>query len=193
MSFAALPRAAAWHHRQARDGFEVVFFETDTSHIRLHGHTAAVEDGTAWTVRYDITLDRDWHTQRARVWATSTAGEREVSLEVDGMGGWVADGSGRSDLDGYLDVDLESSACTNTIPVHRMDLAVGEAAEAPAVYVRAPDLTVEPLEQLYARVDAEGPLQRYDYSAPVFDFESRLVYDQSALVLEYPGIASRAH
>lgn len=36
-----------------------------------------------------------------------------------------------------------------------------------------------------------GGQQRYDYAAPVFGFTDRLVYDESGLVLEYPGIARR--
>lgn len=32
----------------------------------------------------------------------------------------------------------------------------------------------------------------YDYRAPMFDFECRLIYDQYGLVLDYPGIAIRA-
>jgi hypothetical protein len=32
---------------------------------------------------------------------------------------------------------------------------------------------------------------QYDYAAPIFDFECRLVYDNAGLVLDYPGIAQR--
>jgi uncharacterized protein len=53
--------------------------------------------------------------------------------------------------------------------------------------VRAVDLTVERLEQTYVRLPDQG----YDYVAPVFDFACRLVYDESGLVLDYPGIAVR--
>ena len=35
-------------------------------------------------------------------------------------------------LDGCIDVDLKSSCCTNTIPVHRLQLGVGQSADAPA-------------------------------------------------------------
>lgn len=42
-----------------------------------------------------------------------------------------------------------------------------------------------------ARSGFEGAHQRYDYAAPAFGFTSRLVYDDSGLVLEYPGIAER--
>lgn len=94
-------------------------------------------------------------------------------------------------LDGCLDVDLESSSCTNAFPVHRLGLRVGQGSEAPAAWVRALDLSVERLEQRYVRLDDDGPRTRYDYTAPDLGFTSRLVYDESGLVLEYPGIAVR--
>lgn len=160
---------------------------------RLRGHTAAVEEGQAWSVEYVIVLDETWRTRRAHVWGLSAAGELEVTVETDGVGLWQVNGEARPDLDGCLDVDLEASACTNTIPVRRMGLGVGERADAPAVYVRAADLAVEQLEQTYERVPDEDGLECYDYRAPVFDFECRLAYDDSGLVLDYPGIAARVH
>ena len=57
----------------------------------------------------------------------------------------LARGNGRAEpeLDGCFDVDLEASACTNTLPIHRLaGLGIGEEAAAPAVYVRATDLAV---------------------------------------------------
>lgn len=80
---------------------------------------------------------------------------------------------------------------TNALPVHRMGLLIGARASAPAAYVRALDLSVERLDQDYVRTADEGRHQRYDYTAPVFDFACRLVYDTSGLVLDYPGIAVR--
>ena len=54
------------------------------------------------------------------------------------------------------------------------------------------DLSVGRLDQDYVRSADEGRHLRYDYAAPVFDFACRLVYDESGLVLDYPGIAVRA-
>ena len=80
---------------------------------------------------------------------------------------------------------------TNALPVHRLGLPVGGRATAPAAYVRARDLAVERLEQTYARVTDETSHQRYDYRAPAFEFACRLVYDESGLAIDYPGIAVR--
>jgi hypothetical protein len=80
----------------------------------------------------------------------------------------------------------------NSLPVHRLGLRVGERADAPAVYVRAPILRVERLQQSYARLaDDGGERGRYDYVAPAFDFRTVLTYDRFGLVLNYPGIAVR--
>ena len=193
MPFADPPRCAAWRHREARDGFEVVFLRSDGDGCRLEGDTAAVEEGKAWAVRYDISVDPGWTTRSARVRGRASSGQRELSLEADGAGRWRVDDAPAGQLDGCLDVDLESSSLTNAFPVHRLGLGVGEEAEAPAAYVRALDLSVERLEQHYRRLeDDDRGRQRFHYVSPAFDFECVLVYDEFGLVLDYPGIAVRA-
>ncbi len=190
--FSDPPRIAAWQHRDARNGFEVVFLHVDDDGYRIDGHTAAVEDGQAWAVEYVITLDLDWLTKSALVHGRSATGRHELMLEADGAGGWKANGAPLPDLDGCLDVDLEASSFTNAFPVHRLELEVGREAEAPAAYVRALDLSVERLEQRYAREANDGDRQRYHYTSPAFEFETELVYDEAGLVIDYPGIAVRA-
>lgn len=191
MTFDALPESAAWRHTGLRDGFEVAFFRGGDDGYHFEGHTTAVEQGAAWAVRYVIELDREWLTLAADVTSWVPAGERRVHLESDGAGRWSVDGAPRPELDGCLDVDLESSALTNAIPVHRLALSAGGAASAPAAYVRALDLGVERLEQRYARRRETAALV-FDYEAPQFDFRCRLLYDPAGLVVDYPGIAVRA-
>lgn len=181
------PQVAAWLHRGASTGFEVLF----ASQGRFEGHVTAAEQGEAWAVRYVIEAGADWVTRRAQVTCRSAAGERSVELEPDGRGVWRVDGEPAPQLDGCLDVDLDASAFTNAFPVNRLKLEVGESADAPAAYVRAPDLAVERLDQRYARVDDRDGRSRYDYAAPRFGFTSLLAYDTDGLVADYPGIALR--
>src|SRR3954452_1066411 len=188
MRFLEPPRSAAWQHVDVRRGFEVVFLRAEG----VEGDTTALEGDEVWTVRYAIALRSDWRTASAEITGRSTTGTHEVALRSDGRGRWQVDGRNRPELDGCFDVDLESSAFTNALPVHRLDLAVGEEAEAPAAYVRAVDLSVERLEQQYVRLADVSGRERYRYSAPSFDFECELVYDEHGLVVDYPGIATRA-
>jgi uncharacterized protein len=188
VSFLPPPASACWQHREARSGFEVAYFTATLDGVRVEGTTAAAEDGEAWVVSYLVSLDAAWTTRSARITARTASGSRETVLESDGAGHWIVDGGAAPHLDGCMDVDLESSAMTNAFPVHRLDLRAGQAADAPAAYVRALDLTAERLEQGYRRIAD----QEYDYSAPAFGFTALLRYDDSGLVVDYPGIAMRA-
>lgn len=190
--FSALPRAAAWAHQDARVGFEVVHFQpAQDGHLAV-GCTTAVEGGQAWIVDYVIRVDADWRTRSAEVHGRSSAGASSLTLQADGDGRWQVNGMPAPHLEGCIDVDLESSAMTNALPVHRLALHHGEQAAAPAAYVRAVGLSVERLEQTYVRTHDEGSRQQYAYDAPAFDFSCLLVYDAAGLVLGYPGIAVRA-
>jgi hypothetical protein len=191
MSFADLPKYAAWRHRDAREGFEIAFLRAGDDGTHLEGATTAVEDGEGWIVRYLINLTLGWLTRWARVSGRSASGAHELTLEADGAGRWRVNGAPAPNLDGCLDVDLESSSLTNALPVHRLELEVGQEADAPAAYVRAVDLSVDRLEQHYVRLGDGPDGERYDYTAPGFDFESVLSYDEFGLVLDYPGIARR--
>ena len=185
-----LPAAAAWRHVDAREGFEVLFIERHERGWRFSGRTVAVEAGRPWTVGYAIDVDENWRTTGAQVTGRAANGERILDITSDGNGNWRADGIHVRELDGCLDLDLESSAFTNTLPIHRLQLRPGADAQAPAAYVRAADLRLERLEQRYARLEDDSGL-RYDYEAPDLDFRTQLHYDCTGLVLTYPGIAVR--
>jgi hypothetical protein len=192
MPFLPPPPSAAWAHQEARSGFEVVYFQPrDDGHLVI-GATTAVEGGQSWIVDYEIRVDVGWRTRSARVTGRSSSRARTRLLEGDGEGRWRIDGEPALHLNGCLDVDLESSAMTNALPVHRLAHTTGAVAQAPATYVRARDLSIERLEQQYARTIDQDEHQRYDYTAPAFNFSCQLVYDEAGLVLEYPGIAVRA-
>jgi hypothetical protein len=187
-----IPRVAAWRHIDAREAFEVAFLSPSAHGLRIDGHAAAVEHGAPFAARWTIQLDRGWRTVRAHLWAQSPLGLHERRLEADGDGGWRVDGAPAPALGGLLDVDLEASAMTNAVPVHRLALPVGARADVPAVYVRALDLAVERLDQTYERLpDAPGGGRRYAYAAPRFGTSCELVYAPDGLVADYPGLAVR--
>ncbi len=128
-----------------------------------------------WAVRYTLVVDERWHVRRAVVAGLSATGTDVVVIDVNEDGRWRVDGRAEPDLDGCFDVDLEASACTNTLPIHRLALGVDEEAAAPAVYVRATDLAVMRLEQTYRRLESPDDRPRYHYRSSTFDFECVLV------------------
>jgi hypothetical protein len=89
-------------------------------------------------------------------------------------------------LAGALDVDLGFTPATNTLPIRRLALAVGESAPVRSAWLRFPELRLEPLEQTYTR-EAE---QRFRYQALVDGelFTARLDTDAFGRVLRYEGL-----
>lgn len=192
MRLSPLPSAASWKHLGARSGFELTFFREglDAGH-RLIGHTTANEESALWSVGYDILLDAGWRTVAVHATTLGPKGARAVTLSRDAEDGWIVDGEARPDLDGCVDVDFESSAVTNTLPLHRIAFEVGETVTVSSAFVRADDLRVERLEQTYALMARSSDRLIFHYESPVFSFACDLVYDAAGLVLEYPGIAAR--
>ena len=193
MPFAAPPRSAAWEHREARSGFEVVFLRPDEDgcqHRGPHGGGRG-RRGVGRRLRH-LPRPRLGDQKRAGVGPRGPrAGASCVSRWCAPVAGWSTASRPRSSTAASTSTSSPPSL-TNAFPVHHLGLEVGQAAEAPAAYVRALDLAVERLEQRYLRLDDEGDLRRYHYTSPAFDFECELVYDASGLVLDYPGIAVRA-
>jgi hypothetical protein len=85
-------------------------------------------------------------------------------------------------LDGAVDVDLGVTPSTNTLPIRRLGLEIGEHADLVVAWVRFPDLAVERSDQRYTRL-AENT---YRYASGSFsrDIEA----DDLGLVTSYPDL-----
>jgi hypothetical protein len=81
-----------------------------------------------------------------------------------------------------VDVDLSFTPATNTLPIRRLGLEVGDEAEIHVAWLVWPELSVRPVLQRYARLAED----RYRYAQD--DFEAELTVDEHGLVLEYEGL-----
>jgi hypothetical protein len=155
----------------------------------LRGVVTGIEEGVAFALAYEIDVDPAWRTRRAVVRSLLPGDGAEVELARNGEDEWSVDGRHRPELDGIVDVDLEASAMTNTLPAHRLELV--DRTPGPAAYVRL-DLTVEALEQWYGpTVPLPEDARRVGYLAPRFRADFDLTYDASGLVVDYPSLATR--
>jgi uncharacterized protein len=170
-----------WQGRQPELGAEYATVEPVRQGTRLSGTVVAAENGPV-RVEYTVVVDPSWRTRRAVVTLADGATSRTVELVADGTGAWWrSDGTALPHLAGCLDVDVSFTPATNTLPLRRLDLAVGSSADVPAAWV-APDLDLQVLHQSYARV---GEL-RYRYRSP--GFEAAIEVDEHLLVTDYEGL-----
>jgi hypothetical protein len=120
----------------------------------------------------------------------ATAGStRSLSLQTTGPGRWRhLDGRAIDELDGCLDVDIWPTPFTNSFPIRRESMAVGERRQFRVAWISAPDLTVEPQSQASTRLAERLYLfENLDGSG----FRAELPVDEDGIVLDYPGLFRR--
>jgi hypothetical protein len=114
---------------------------------------------------------------------------QSLSLRTDGQGHRRHnDGRICGDLDGCLDVDIWPTPFTNSFPIRRQPMAVGERREFRMAWIFGPDLRVQPQPQAYTRLGERlYLLQNLDGSG----FSVELPVDEDGLVMDYPGLFRR--
>jgi uncharacterized protein len=136
-------------------------------------------------VTYIVRCSPDWVTRAVAVNETRQDGERSFELVADDDRRWWMGGEPVPVLEGCVDVDLGVTPSTNTLPIRRLGLEVGETAEIDAAWIRFPDLDVVRASQRYTRLAD----RRYLYQSNTFQAE--LDVDDLGLVVTYPGIWKR--
>jgi len=150
--------------------------------------TAVVEfAGVPAEASYRVVCDSSWRTRRVHVGVVRGDEKAALRLEADGAGRWHSGGREVPEYQGSLDVDLGIGASTNTVPIRRLNLAVGGAAEIVAAWVRFPDLSLERLPQRYTRLAED----RFRYESLDSDFTAELVVDELGLIVHYSGWCER--
>jgi len=182
------PPAILWQRIQGT-GLERFELREEADGWALRGTILALEKHGPAQADYEILCDAAWYTRRADISLRDTVGERSLRLTVEN-GRWYENGNERQAVRGCIDIDLGWSPSTNTLPIRRLGLAVGEKSGIiTAAWVRFPELTLEPLPQEYERL-AE---RRYRYSSRGGGFTAELEVDEDGLVLDYQGIWQRVN
>ena len=167
--------------RLSRPGLERFELSSRPSRWTLRGTILAPAGREPVEVRYEVVCNKDWKTTGAHV--TLLRGRRERSLELAvRKGRWYARGREIRRVRGSIDVDLGWSPSTNTLPIRRLGLRVGESSgPLTMAWVRFPELTVQPLAQEYRRL---AP-RRYLYGSRQGSFAAELEVDRDGLVVTY--------
>lgn len=100
---------------------------------------------------------------------------------------WLVNDAARPDLGDAREVDLSASPLTNSLPIRRLGLEVGQGADIVAAYIRVPELDVTPDPQRYTRTG----IFEYLYESRNSDFRRTITVDHDGLVTQYPGLFTR--
>lgn len=147
----------------------------------LTGTVIGEFDNLLLEVRYTVRCSVQWQTQSVGLSVRRQGEFDHVSLIRDHAGNWKRDGADLPRLRGVSDVDIAVTPSTNTLPIRRLDLAVGESREVTAAWVRFPSLEIQPLTQRYTRTSDV----RYTYESAGGKFRAELEVDEHGLVTRY--------
>ena len=149
---------------------------------RFSGMIVAKLQGSPLAARYEILVDNSFKTRSLTIEKMShgEAFVKRVELRDDM---WLVDGKNRSDLRECTDVDIEATPATNTLPIRRYGLEVGERVDLAVLWMRIPSLRVELLKQSYERTGE----REYRYRS-ASGFTVKLEVDDSGLVTKYGNI-----
>jgi hypothetical protein len=147
------------------------------------------EDRGPFRLRYHLAWEASWQLHEAELTLETGHATRSLILRTDGQGRW-RDGHGRAmdELEGCMDIDIWPTPFTNSFPIRRTPLAVGERREFLMAWVDGTKLTVHAQAQAYTRLAERLYLfESLDRSG----FQAELPVDEDGIVLDYPGLFRR--
>jgi len=174
-------RTVVWRNR-ANQGNDYCSLWQQTHGWLLRGTAITfLEDGRPMLAEYEIGCDRLWHTRHVTVERVIGSKKDSVDLTVDSSGAWYSSGEQLPALRECVDIDLAVTPATNTLPIRRLNLEVGESRGVAAAWLKFPELTLEILPQRYTH----RYMGRYFYESSS-GFSAELLVDDLGLVVSYP-------
>lgn len=175
-----------WNPAQEGVGLEHLLLSDDEASAVV----LAFDDATGpFRLSYRLAWGPSWQLRQADLLLDTHQASRALSLRTDGQGHW-RDGQNRvlHALEGCLDIDIWPTPFTNSFPIRRAPLAVGERREFRMVWVDGPQLSLQAQRQAYTRLaDRLYRFESLDGSGFVVD----LPVDDEGVVLDYPGLFRR--
>ncbi len=150
----------------------------------LSGTAVFAHEGVPCRLEYLIACSFGWQTLHARIAGWIGTKAVRLNLVVDSAHRWRLNGENCPGVDGCIDLDLGFSPATNTLPIRRLGLEIGESAQVTAAWLQFPQLTLQPLVQGYRRTAD----RKYRYEALGGTFTAELEVSPNGMVVRYPGL-----
>jgi hypothetical protein len=143
--------------------------------------------GSPTALHYRVRCDAEWRTTEATIDGWHGARTVELRVRRARAGSWTLNGVPCPAVAGCIDLDLSFTPATNLLPLRRLDLPVGQAAEVRSAWLEWPAAVLTPLVQRYRR----RSVTEYDYEADLpgaAKFVGVLRVEPPGWVLDYSGL-----
>src|SRR5690349_17384554 len=101
----------------------------------LEGTSVSLEESVVIRLNYQVRCDDAWRSTDAEI--DGWLGARPVAIRITHTAGgdWVINGNVVDGLNDCIDLDLGFTPSTNTLALRRLNLADGQAEDAPAAWL----------------------------------------------------------
>ncbi len=192
-------RVLMWRRLDQLGLERVAIGRSKAGHRRFAGTVLTVNETTPVLIRYVLLCDEDWSSQYLALDVRSAPGaSRYVQFIHVDSGHWQFRQATTRDAvvsepfrdlplpPECIDIDFGFSPLTNTLPLRRLRPRVGSRVETTAVWIRFPELDVQPLQQRYYRQS----LQEVVYES-MTGFQATLSVDAFGYVIRYDDLWER--
>ena len=147
------------------------------------------EQHGAFRLTYSLAWDAAWHLHEAEFVVVTADSRKVLHLQTAGDGHW-RDGEGRAlgHIDGCIDIDIWPTPFTNSFPIRREPLALGERRTFRVAWIGAPELSIHAQVQAYTRL---GDRLYLFESLDGGNFRAEIPVDDDGIVLDYPNFFRR--
>lgn len=196
-----MQRTVAWR-ALAWEGIEHLSLDVTEERTVADGLILAVLEGRPQRVWYRLWLDPEGLVERVYAFCSKAppargltpvdVDARHIMIDPSEPGVWT-DSAGKhlAKLDGCLDVDITVTPYTNTLPINRLRLDEGQAAEIDVAWIHIPEMRVEKAPQRYTLLERHATGARYRFESLGSDFQADIDVDADGLVLNYPDLFER--
>jgi uncharacterized protein len=175
-----------WNKKRKGSGLEHLIVSERLADSML---LAFDEEGGPFRLAYRLVWDEFWRIQEAELLLATERATRSLNLQTDGQGHWRhRDGDPIAELDGCLDIDIWPTPFTNTFPIRRDPMKIGERQQFRVAWIAAPALAVHPQVQAYTRL---AERLYFFESLDGSGFTAELAVDEDGIVLDYPDLFRR--
>jgi hypothetical protein len=178
-----LHRTVLWLTQHA-PGAEHVEIHQCPKGYQIHSRMAGSEEGLPVSAGYRLDVDAAWSVIRVVATWSMAGDSHRLRLQRSPSCEWSDSTGARPDLTGCVDIDIAWTPFTNTLPIRRLGLAIGERRAISVAYIAPPDLTVTPVQQQYTRLATD----RWRYEGYPSGFVADLKVDEDGLVVNYPDL-----
>ncbi len=137
-----------------------------------------------FSLNYTIITNLSWETIYFAAKSEINGKSRSISYSSDGRGNWSEDGKFIKEFTECIDIDIQLTPFTNTLPINRLRLATNDEVQIKVLYIDILEQTEAALNQKYKRLSTNS----YKYQNVPNDFEAIISVDQEGFVTDYPGL-----